>query len=65
LTAHPPDAGLGSIAQGGIVVALAMGWYLVRGPGTAGLLTMVVLMVVLSQLAAGPCMARAVRPRDL
>jgi hypothetical protein len=65
LAAYPPDAGLASIAQGGVAVALAMGWYLVRGPGVAGLLTMVIVMVALSWVAARPCMARAVRPRDL
>ena len=61
-----PDAGLGGVAQGGVVVALAVGWQLSRpGPATAAALAAVVLGVTLSQLAAGPCMARAVRPREL
>lgn len=60
----PPHLGLGTIAQGGIAVALALSFDLAYG--TAGtILTTVLLGVGLAQAIAGQLMAVALRPARL
>ena len=67
LTGFPPDAGLGSVAQGGVVMALALNFLLMSGArdsrGGAAVLTTVVLGVACALLAAPALMALALRER--
>lgn len=61
----PPHVGLGTIAQGGIAVALGLSFTLTYGgvdPRSGAILTTVLLGVALAQAAAGPLMALALRP---
>jgi hypothetical protein len=71
LAGVPPDVGLGTVAQGGVAIAMGLNYFMTyRGDGAdaagasaAGgeLLTTVVLGVVAAQLVAPPLMGRAVR----
>ena len=61
----PPHLGLGTIAQGGIVVALGLSFDLTYdgvAPRSGAIVTTVLLGVALAQAAAGPLMALALRP---
>ncbi|MGH7672273.1 MAG: hypothetical protein ACREMC_05195, partial [Gemmatimonadales bacterium] len=63
--ALPPHLGLGTIAQGGIAVALGLSFHLTYGgvdPRAGAISTTVLLGVALAQAAAGPLMALALRP---
>ncbi|HYL54220.1 MAG TPA: cation:proton antiporter [Gemmatimonadales bacterium] len=55
------DWGLGTIAQGGAVVALGVSYALLYGREGAPLLTSIVLLVAAAQLAAPPLLALALR----
>jgi hypothetical protein len=60
------EAGLASVAAGGIPLALAAGWHLARpGAASAAVLTVTAIAAACGQLAAPACMARAARPREL
>jgi hypothetical protein len=65
LTEVPPNAGLGTIAQGGAAIALGLNFVLMYGsqsPGASGaLLTTIVLSVAAAQLAAPSLMGLALR----
>ena len=56
------DAGLATVAQGGIAIALAVNYSIAHGGAAAGnVVTTIVLGVVCAQLAAPPLMIRALR----
>jgi hypothetical protein len=61
----PPNAGLGTIAQGGTAIALGLNFFLMYGSQSTGasgaLLTTIVLGVATAQLAAPSLMALALR----
>jgi hypothetical protein len=66
LAGVPPDVGLGTVAQGGVAIAMGLNYFMTyRGDGAdaagGGLLTTVVLGVVAAQLVAPPLMGRAMR----
>ena len=65
LAGVPPNAGLGTVAQGGAAIAMGMNFFVAYGGqagGTNGaLLTTIVLGVAVAQLAAPPLMALALR----
>jgi hypothetical protein len=61
----PPNLGLGTIAQGGVVIAMGLNFFIMgggQGAGASGaLLTTIVLGVATAQLAAPPLMLLALR----
>ena len=61
-----PNAGLGTVAQGGVAIAMGLNFVIVYGDGGTGsggaLLTTIVLGVAAAQLAAPPLMTLALRP---
>jgi len=67
LAGASPDVGLGTLAQGGAVIALGLNFFTTYGGESTGasgggaLLTTIVLGVVAAQLAAPPLMALALR----
>ncbi len=65
LAGFPPNAGLGTVAQGGAAIAMGLNFFVAYGGqagGTSGgLLTTIVLGVAVAQLAAPPLMALALR----
>ena len=60
-----PNAGLGTVAQGGVAIAMGLNFVTIYGDGGAGsggaLLTTIVLGVAAAQLAAPPLMTLALR----
>src|SRR3989454_12807749 len=65
LAGFPPNGGRGTVAQGGVAIALGLNFCIAYGgePGGASgaLLTTIVLGVAVAQLAAPPLMALALR----
>src|SRR5437870_1752880 len=67
LAGLPPNAGLGTVAQGGAAVAIGLNFFMMyggdvaSGDGGGGLLTTVVLGVAAAQLVAPPLMGLALR----
>jgi len=65
LGGSPPNVGLGTVAQGGVAIAMGLNFVIVYGDGGTGsggaLLTTIVLGVAAAQLAAPPLMTLALR----
>jgi len=65
LAGFPPNGGLGTVAQGGVAIALGLNFCIAYGGEPSGasgaLLTTIVLGVAVAQLAAPPLMALALR----
>jgi len=61
LAGVPPHIGLGTIAQDGAAVALALNFFIIYGDPGGAVLTTIVLGVVTAQLMAPPLMALALR----
>jgi hypothetical protein len=61
-TALPPDAGLATVGQGGVALALGINFYITYGGSAAGaVVTTIVLGMALAQVLAPPLMLRALR----
>src|SRR6266550_6552258 len=62
LAGLPPNAGLGTVAQGGAAIAMGLNFLMTYGGvGGGGVLTTVVLGVATAQLVAPPLMGLALR----
>jgi hypothetical protein len=59
------DMGLATIAQGGVVVALGVGYTILYGGGGGALLATIVLLVAASQVSAPALLALALRAESV